>query len=283
MTTAKNLTAFRLPDPPDREPDDMTSYRQLAATSIIAPLRHYLGGRNTTLVTGEQYLCRAVTQSLTGSRYPDLMIAFDVDMDAYHSSNGYVISDQGKPPDFVMEIASLKTGREDVTGKRDDYAGFGIPEYWRFDETPNGAWHGARLAGDRLVNGAYQPIPIQQISPDVLQGYSPVLNLLLRWENGELRWHNPQTGQHIATFADAQARADLAEDLASRAAARANRERAARRYAETRADHAEDRAGRAEDRANQAETRADQERAARQQAEARARELEARLESMGEQ
>ena len=290
MTTAKNLTAFRLPDPPDREPDDMTSYRQLAATSIIAPLRHYLGGRETTLVTGEQYLCRVVTQSLAGSRYPDLLIAFDVDMDAYHSSNGYVINDQGKPPDFVLEIASLKTGREDVIGKRDDYAGFGIPEYWRFDETPNGAWHGARLAGDRLVNGVYQPIPIEHISPDgvyqpipiehispdILQGYSQVLNLLLRWENGELRWHNPQTGQHIATFADAQARADLAEDLASRAAARAGQERAARLQAE-------DRAGRAEDRADRAEDRADQERAARLQAEARTRELEARLGDMGDQ
>ena len=255
MTTAKNLTALRLPDPPDREPDDMTSYRQLAATSIIDPLRHYLGDRQTTLVTGEQYLCRVVTQSLAGSRYPDLLIAFDVDMDAYHNSNGYVINDQGKPPDFVLEIASLKTGREDVSGKRDDYAGFGIPEYWRFDETPNGVWHGARLAGDRLVNGVYQPIPIQQISDEILQGYSQVLNLILRWENGELRWHNPQTGQHIATFADVQARADLAEDLASR-------ERAARR---------------------QAEDRADRERAARLQAEARARELEARLEGMGDQ
>ena len=269
MTTAKNLTAFRLPDPPDREPDDMTSYRQLAATSIIDPLRHYLGGRDTTLVTGEQYLCRVVTQGLAGSRYPDLLIAFDVDMDAYHSSNGYVINDQGKPPDFVLEIASLKTGREDVTGKRDDYAGFGIPEYWRFDQTPNGAWHGARLAGDRLVNGIYQPIPIEQISPEILQGYSPVLNLLLRWENGELRWHNPQTGQHIATFADAQARADLAEDLASRAAARAY-------HAEARAS--QERAARL-----QAEDRADQERAARQQAEARARELEARFGDIGDQ
>ena len=276
MTTAKNLTAFRLPDPPDREPDDMTSYRQLAATSIIDPLRHYLGGRDTTLVTGEQYLCRVVTQSLAGSRYPDLLIAFDVDMDAYQHSNGYVINDQGKPPDFVMEIASLKTGREDVIGKRDDYAGFGIPEYWRFDETSNGAWHGARLAGDRLVNGVYQPIPIERISDEILQGYSQVLNLILRWENGELRWHDPATGQHIATFADAQARADLAEDrahraeyLANRAAARADREQAARQQAEDRADRAED--------------RADQERAARLQAEARARELEARLGDMRDQ
>ena len=112
------------------------------------------------------------------------------------------------------------------------------------------------------MNGVYQPIPIERISDEILQGHSQVLNLLLRWENGELRWHDPATGQHIATFADAQARADLAEDRASRAAARANRERAARR---------------------QAEERADQERAARLQAEARTRELEARLGDMWDQ
>ena len=38
------------------------------------------------------------------------------------------------------------------------YAALGIPEYWRFDETGN--YHGVRLAGDRLVNGQYQPIDI---------------------------------------------------------------------------------------------------------------------------
>ena len=255
MTTAKDLAAFQLPDPPDREPDDMTSYRQLTATSIIDPLRHYLGRRETTLITGEQYLCRVITRNLAGSRYPDLLIAFDADMAAYRRSNGYVIADQGKPPDFVLEIASAKTGREDVTGKRDDYAGFGIPEYWRFDQTPGGVWHGARLAGDRLVNGEYRPIPIERLPGGALQGYSRALNLLLRWENGELRWHNPETGRHIATFADEQARADWAE-------ARADREQAGRL---------------------QAEARADQEQAARLQAEARARELEARLEDLRNQ
>ena len=35
--------------------------------------------------------------------------------------------------------------------KRAAYAGLGIPEYWRFDET--GDFHGTRLAGDRLETG----------------------------------------------------------------------------------------------------------------------------------
>ena len=57
--------------------------------------------------------------------------------------------------------------------KRDYYATFGIPEYWRFDET--GEHYGDRLAGERLVDGAYEPIEIEQLAGDILQGRSDVL------------------------------------------------------------------------------------------------------------
>ena len=124
-----------------------------------------------------------------------------------------------------MEIASPSTGRIDATTKRNDYAGLGIPEYWRFDET--GESHGARLAGDRLVDGQYQSIEIDELAEDVLQGFSEVLNLYLRWERGELVWHDPATGERIATFED---------------------ERAARIAAETRADQAEARVRELEER-----------------------------------
>ena len=181
MIIAKNTRAFRLPDRPDREPDDMTSYRQLTATSIIEPLQHYLGNLDTTLITGDQYLIEAPAQNLEGSRYPDLMIAFDADIESHQSNNGYIIAEQGKPPDFILEIASRSTGSEDVGDKRRDYARMGVPEYWRFDETPTGRWHGARLAGDLLENNQYRPIPIEPLPGDVLQGYSPTLNVYLRW------------------------------------------------------------------------------------------------------
>ena len=80
---------------------------------------------------------------------PDLLVAFNADPQAYRDDNGYVISEQGKPPDFVMEIASRSTGRQDVEDKRPAYAALGIPEYWRFDQT--GDFHRSRLTGDRLV------------------------------------------------------------------------------------------------------------------------------------
>ena len=43
------------------------------------------------------------------SKYPDLLVAFDADPVAYDASNGYVVSEQGKPPDFILEVASRRT------------------------------------------------------------------------------------------------------------------------------------------------------------------------------
>ena len=182
--TSQLQSQFEMPDPPEREPDDMTSFDHLAATGNAHYLAIHLGNPETTLVAGEHYLSREPTTNMEGLRYPDLLIAFDVNPAAYYRSNAYIISEQGKPPDFVLEIASRRTGREDVTGKREDYAALGIAEYWRFDET--GRYHRSRLAGDRLVNGVYVPVPIEELEEGVLQGFSEGLNLHLRWEHGQL-------------------------------------------------------------------------------------------------
>ena len=90
-----------------------------------------------------------------------------------------------------------------------DYAALGILEYWRFDAT--GEYHGARLAGDRLVEGMYQPIPVDELTDGILQGYSGALNLTLRWERGQLGWYDPATERHIATF-DSERSARLAAE-----------------------------------------------------------------------
>ena len=82
---------------------------------------------------------------------PDLLITFNAHPQAYRDDNGYVISRQGKPPDFVLEIAAQNTGQEDVGEKRTGYESLGIPEYWRFDET--GDFHGTRLAGGPAGGG----------------------------------------------------------------------------------------------------------------------------------
>ena len=50
------------------------------------------------------------------------------------------------------------------------------------------------------MDGRYEPIAIEEVEAGVLQGYSAALGLFVRWERGELRWHDPETGQEIPTF-----------------------------------------------------------------------------------
>ena len=217
-TFAKTTQArkpFVFPDPPEDPEDKMTSFDRLAGTGNVYHLIQHLGNPETTLVAGEHYLALAPTRSLAGVRYPDLLVAFGVDPAAYKASNAYVISEQGKPPDFVLEIASRSTGRIDVTDKRRDYAALGIGEYWRFDET--GQHHGVRLAGEGLMDGEYAAIDIEELPDGSLQGYSTALDLNIQWERGELRFYDPATDRPIATLAD-EREARIAEQEARAAA-----------------------------------------------------------------
>ena len=209
---------FRFPDPPEIPEDKMTSFNQLTLNGNVHHLIQHLGDPETTLVAGEHYLALAQTRDMTGVRYPDLLVAFGVDPAAYYRSNAYVISEQGKPPDFVLEIVSPSSRRTDRVDKREGYAALGIPEYWRFDEA--GRRPEARLAGDRLVDGRYEPIDVEELADGVLQGHSAALNLYLRWEQGQLRLHDPAAGQHIATFESERDRANSERSRADSAEAR---------------------------------------------------------------
>ena len=195
-----------LPDPPERDPEDMTSYSHLTKTGNAHHLAQHLGRPETTIVEGERRLWATPDSPVSGRLIPDLLIAFDADPEEYRRNNGYIVSQQGKPPDFVLEIASPSTRRRDVAWKRSRYAALGVREYWRFDET--GQHHRTRLAGDRLVDGQYQAIDIEQVEDGVLQGYSAALDLVIRWEHGQLRWHDPATSRHIPTYDDQRERAE---------------------------------------------------------------------------
>ena len=232
-TAASKLKArgrFRLPDPPQREPDEMTQYDRLFKTANSRYLAIHLGNPETTLVEADRWIVPDPSFNKTRARRPDLLVAFGVDPEAYDANNGYVVSEQGKPPDWVLEVASESTGEADVGVKREYYRSLGIGEYWRFDHTPDGRWHGARLGGDRLVDGEYVAIEIETLADSSLQGYSPALNLHLRWVQGELAFHDPATGQPIATFDGERARADA--ELAARLAAETERDAAQARVRE---------------------------------------------------
>ena len=216
LPTGKSVPFIRLPDAPPAE--DMNNHLYLNFPGNTHFLSEHLGNKDTTIIVGDTYVSQEPTSSMAGLFEPDLMIAFNVRPDLMVERNGYVISEQGKPPDFVLEIGSASTGRRDTTVKRGGYAALGIPEYWRFDPS-GGRFHGVPLAGDRLENGEYVPIPLVRLDENTWQGYSSALDLYLRWDNGQLGWYDPATGQHILRFQDVQE--ELVEERRARQAAEA--------------------------------------------------------------
>lgn len=225
-----------LPDPP-KKPDAMRQLPFIARANLILEA-YFLGmGRSDVLVNGEGYLC-IDTQTRTNLSVPDCVVAFGVDPEAITERNGYVISEVGKPPEFVLEVASASTGRSDYTVKPSIYAGFGVAEYWRFDRT-GGRYHNAPLAGDRLVGGAYLPIELATTEDGVIWGRSLVLGLDLCWESGRLRFFDPGAGEYLPDLSEAKAQLDVAVVALAEAEARAEAEAEARANAEIRADAAE--------------------------------------------
>ena len=54
--TTKPQTLLPLPDPPEREPDDMTSVQHVGENGNLHHLAQYLGNQETTIVPGERYI-----------------------------------------------------------------------------------------------------------------------------------------------------------------------------------------------------------------------------------
>ena len=197
-TAAPELPASaRFPWLPPR--DDMMNPRYLHDLGHQPSLRRHLGDPDTTIVLGEVPVSRTLPRGRAGIRRPDLLIAFNVRRARILAQEGYAISEQGKPPDFVLEIASNTTSRRDENEKWHDYANFGITEYWLFD--PDwGRRYTAGLIGWRLVNGRYRRIPIRRCGENMYYGDSAVLGLQVCWEHGQLRWYDPIAARYLDTF-----------------------------------------------------------------------------------
>ena len=134
------------------------------------------------------------------TRAPDVMVARGVPL---HKRNSYRVWQEGKPPDWVLEVASDGTVDVDVAEKRREYAEVGVPEYWLFD--PKGTLFEAgepRLQGLALVPGAppaeayYEPLE-ERIERGQRVIRSEALRLDVRIEDELLRFSDPRTKQDV--------------------------------------------------------------------------------------
>lgn len=137
----------------------------------------------------------------------------------------FVTSEENKAPDFVLEVGSRGTYRQDLERKKNIYAArLGVKEYYIY--IPYGVVEEAFM-GFRLVEGAYERI---EFVDDRLS--STVLGLELGMHEGALRFYHPQTQQWLRPPKErverAEERVERAEERAERAEAEAAQEARAR-------------------------------------------------------
>ena len=227
------------PDEPVLKPEAMQQEQPMQEfLGLLASRFTDFGQRPDTFLSSNTILCYD-PDDLNVRVSPDVYLAFGVDTHAIRERRLYLPWEAGKPPDWVLEVASVSTGREDVGRKREIYARIGVSEYWRFDPQ-DGAYHGTKLAGDRLVAGAYEPIPLTTAPDGILKGYSDVLELSLCWDDNWPRFYDPATASYLESWREvwvsreiAEIRASEAEFRVTEAETRAAGERARRRAAES--------------------------------------------------
>ena len=164
----------------------------------------------------------------------DVLVSFGVPK---RDRLSYVVADEGKAPDFVLEVASISTWRRDYGEKRKTYEALGVREYFVYDARPEAA---ERLTGFRLHGGAYEELTRAPIRPGGPPGlHSDVLDLWAHLDaQGGLRWYDAVTGENLRTLAEAERRADAAAEARRQAERRRDAAAEARRQAERERDEA---------------------------------------------
>ena len=147
-----------------------------------------------------------------------------------HERSSYLLWQEPKAPDWVLEITSRTTRAEDQGRKRELYRRLGVAEYWQYD--PTGDYLRPALQGLELVAGEYEEMPGREQGDGTRVMASAVLGLELRESVRGLRIHDPETGRDLLTHAESTAAQRQAE-------ANWQQERTARRQAEARIEELE--------------------------------------------
>jgi Uma2 family endonuclease len=133
---------------------------------------------------------------------PDVFVVKEV---GKQKRDNYLIWEEGKGPDFVIEVTSSSTKREDIKKKFALYRDvLKVPEYFLFD--PRGDYLKPPLQGYRLVNGEYEPI-----KPQDRRFRSEELGLYLEQDGSNLDLYDATTGRRLLSAKEklSQAEAEL--------------------------------------------------------------------------
>ncbi len=179
-------------------------YQLNARFHSICALRHRYQRRADVYVSGDLFIHyptmdddgRAVWKSVA----PDVFVVFGAAKRVRHS---YVLWQEPKAPDFVLEILSPSTHRRDREEKPEIYAAMGVREYFLYD--PEGEYPSSRVQGFELRGGAYRALPATLLGNGHHGVLSGALDLGMYHDPGggweePLRWHDPAVGRSLPTW-----------------------------------------------------------------------------------
>jgi Uma2 family endonuclease len=202
----------------DGKPMAETEYHRDIMIDFIQMLKHHFRDVSDAYVSGN-LLMYYEEGNIRKSVSPDVFVVFGVSKKRRRT---YRTWEEGYTPDFVLEVASKSTYRQDLTHKKDLYASIlGVREYYIYDP-----YHEVDpyFLGYRLMDGAYKEIAlVDERLPSL------VLGLELGEREGVFGLYDPKRSVWLQPLAEqvkqeAQAR--------QRADARAEQEAQARQRAE---------------------------------------------------
>ena len=257
----------------DGQPMAETPAHRDVMIDAIQVLQRHFAGRPDVYVSGNMMMYYEEGEPRRCVS-PDVFVALGVED---KDRRTYLLWREAKGPDFVLEVTSRSTRRNDQVTKRALYEWMGVSEYVLYD--PLGEYLNPPLQGYRLVGGRYVGWEGTRVPGGVRALHSDVLGLSLhvRARDRALRLHDPVSGEDLLTPVEAAAAREEADARAERADARAEREAAARGEAEVRAEREAAARGEADARAEREAAARREEAVARQAVEAENTELWARI------
>jgi Uma2 family endonuclease len=182
----------------DGKPMAETPTHRQNLNDLIAMLMAWFGGDPLAYVSGNMFVYY-VRGDKRRHISPDVFVVRGIDKN--RRRDVYLVWEEGKGPQVVIELTSRSTRREDLVTKFERYRDvLKLQEYYLFD--PFGEYLTPQLRGFRLIRSAYVPIqPIEGRLP------SKVLNLHLEAAGSMLRLYDPAAGEWLLTPAEEVERA----------------------------------------------------------------------------
>ena len=169
----------------------------------VEVLKLYFKSRPNVYVSGNLFIYYEEGNP-KASISPDVFVVFGVHNRKRRSYKAW--QEDGKLPNFVLEITSRSTKRQDEEDKPRLYASLGIEEYFQYDPTAD--YLKPQLRGSQLVDRTYEPLPLATTPEGILYLHSRVLGLDLQLHSPypnlgivplaqELRFYDPSTSTKL--------------------------------------------------------------------------------------